>query len=72
MSDVPLRLATIRRDGLPRITPLWFLYEDGAFHMTSVAGHPHLRDLARDPRASVCVDVEERVTEAGTRRQATV
>jgi len=22
------------RQGYPRITPIWFLYEDGAFYMT--------------------------------------
>jgi nitroimidazol reductase NimA-like FMN-containing flavoprotein (pyridoxamine 5'-phosphate oxidase superfamily) len=28
--DVPAHLATIDPDGYPRITPLWFLWEDGA------------------------------------------
>lgn len=65
--DVPLRLATLGPHGYPRITPLWFLYEDGAFHMTSVEGRSHLRDLAREPRISLCVDTETRVTESGGR-----
>ena len=57
--DVPAHLATIDPDGYPRITPIWFLWDDGAFVMTSIEGYPHLRNLARDPRAAVCVDTEE-------------
>lgn len=57
--DVPAHLATIDPSGFPRITPIWFLWAEGAFHMTSVEGQPHLRNITRDPRASVCVDTEE-------------
>jgi hypothetical protein len=65
--DVPARLATIDPSGYPRITPLWFVWADGAFVMTSLDGRPHLRNLARDPRAAVCVDTEERAAVAGVR-----
>jgi hypothetical protein len=65
--DVPVRLATLEATGFPRITPLWFLWEDDAFWMTSVEGRPHLRNLARDPRAAVCVDVEEPQESPGVR-----
>lgn len=66
--DVPVRLATLDEDGYPRITPLWFLWEDGVFYMTSVEGRRHLRNLQRDPRASICIDTEEREGPAGARR----
>ena len=56
--DVPAHLATLDRDGFPHVTPLWFIWEDGAFHMTSVADRPHLRRLAADPRAGLGIDVE--------------
>ena len=65
--DIPAHLATLDPDGFPRITPLWFLWEAGAFYLTSVEGRPHLRNLQRDPRASLCVDTEERVAIAGHR-----
>lgn len=70
--DLVLHLVTLRRDGRPRITPLWFAYEDGAFRMTSVAGKPHLRDLARDPRCAVIVDAEIEPSADGERRYARV
>jgi len=56
--DVPARLATLDPDGYPRITPIWFLWQDDAFFMTSVAGKIQLRNLERNPAASICVDVE--------------
>jgi PPOX class probable F420-dependent enzyme len=70
--DVPARLATLDADGYPRITPLWFVWEDGAFYMTSLEGRRHLRNLERDARASICVDSETRVSAAGTRRNRQV
>ncbi len=70
--DLVLHLVTLRRDGSPRITPLWFLYENGAFHMTSGAGKPHLRDLERDARCAVIVDAEIDPFPDGERRYARV
>jgi PPOX class probable F420-dependent enzyme len=58
-SDVPARLATLDRDGCPHVTPLWFVWTDGAFYMTSLVDRPHVRRLMRDPRAGVCVDLED-------------
>jgi hypothetical protein len=57
--DVPARLATLDRDGFPHVTPLWFLWIDGAFYMTSIADRPHLRRLAANSRAGVLVDTED-------------
>ena len=56
--DIPAHLGTLAASGFPRITSIWFLYEDGVFYMTSVRGRRHLADLARDPRAVVWVDTE--------------
>jgi PPOX class probable F420-dependent enzyme len=58
-ADVPCRLATVDPDGFPRITPLWFVWADGAFWMTSLADRRHLADLRRDPHAGLCVDIEQ-------------
>jgi PPOX class probable F420-dependent enzyme len=65
--DVPARLATLDRDGFPHVTPLWFLWSDGAFYMTSVADRPHLRRLAANPRAGVVVDTEDAERDDGQR-----
>jgi nitroimidazol reductase NimA-like FMN-containing flavoprotein (pyridoxamine 5'-phosphate oxidase superfamily) len=65
--DVPARLATLDRDGFPHVTPLWFLWSDGAFHMTSIADRPHLLRLAANPRAGVLVDTEDAERDDGQR-----
>lgn len=56
---MPAHLATLDSDGFPHITPLWFVWEDGAFYMTSIADRPHLRRLAGNPRAGLGIDVED-------------
>ncbi|MEU4420450.1 PPOX class F420-dependent oxidoreductase [Actinoplanes sp. NPDC024001] len=52
------KLATTRADGSPHVMPIWFVLDgdDLVFNTgaTSVKG----RNLARDPRATVCVDEE--------------
>jgi nitroimidazol reductase NimA-like FMN-containing flavoprotein (pyridoxamine 5'-phosphate oxidase superfamily) len=70
--DIPAHLATLDAAGFPRITPIWFVFAEGAFYMTSVAGKCHLADLARDPRAAICIDGEEHVSVAGLRRNRQV
>lgn len=65
--DVPARLATLDRDGFPHVTPVWFLWSDGAFYMTSIADRPHLRRLASNPRAGVLVDTEDAERDDGQR-----
>jgi PPOX class probable F420-dependent enzyme len=57
-SDTVARLATIDADGYPHVTPLWFLWADGAFHFTSDSGRPHLRRMRVNPRVGLVIDVE--------------
>ena len=57
-SDTVARLATIDVGGYPHVTPLWFLWADGAFHLASDAGRPHLARLRANPRAGLVIDVE--------------
>ena len=64
---IPAHLATLDAAGFPRITPIWFLWEDGIFYMSSGQERRHVHDLARDPRAGLCLTVEEGQTEAGYR-----
>jgi PPOX class probable F420-dependent enzyme len=53
-------LATIRADGSPLITPMWFLHEPAALILISVEPSHKVRNLRRDPRLHI-------VAESGTR-----
>jgi PPOX class probable F420-dependent enzyme len=53
-------LGTYRADGFIHLTPIWYLYEGGAFYMTLAERRRHLRNMKRDPRATVLVHVDER------------
>jgi PPOX class probable F420-dependent enzyme len=70
--DVPGRLGTLDKEGYPHITPIWFVWERGAFYMTSLADKAHVRRLERDPRASFCVDVEDDERDDGERPNRSV
>jgi nitroimidazol reductase NimA-like FMN-containing flavoprotein (pyridoxamine 5'-phosphate oxidase superfamily) len=65
--DVPAHLATLDSHGFPHITPLWFIWDDGAFYMTSIVDRPHLRRLATNPRAGIGIDVEDPERDSGQR-----
>jgi PPOX class probable F420-dependent enzyme len=43
-------LATVRADGAPLITPMWFLHDPGALTLISVENSHKVRNLRRDPR----------------------
>ncbi len=64
---IPAHLATLDPAGFPRITPIWFLWEDGVFYMSSGQERRHVHDLACDPRAGLSIALEESQTEAGSR-----
>lgn len=50
-------LAYVRADGRPGQAPIWYVYRDGAFFMTTSTGSPKHRALARDPR--VCLTIQD-------------
>ena len=64
---VPAHLATLDPAGFPRVIPIWFLWEEGNFYLSSGPQSLHVQDLARDPRAGLCLAVEENPTETGYR-----
>jgi nitroimidazol reductase NimA-like FMN-containing flavoprotein (pyridoxamine 5'-phosphate oxidase superfamily) len=64
---IPAHLSTLDPAGFPRILPIWFLWEDGGFYLSSGPESRHVRDLVRDPRAGLCIAVEEDQTQAGYR-----
>jgi PPOX class probable F420-dependent enzyme len=56
------KLATVRRDGSPHVAPIWFVVDtvDGVDHVVFTTGADTVKGkaLVRDPRVSMCVDVE--------------
>lgn len=65
--DVVARLATIDSDGYPHVTPIWFLWESGRFHLTSFSTRPHLRRIARNPKVGLVIDIEGELRTDGER-----
>lgn len=49
-------LATNQAGGPPHLSPVWYLYEEGAFYVSVRAATVKARNLALDPRLSLAVD----------------
>ena len=52
-----LILATLRKSGEPFLTPLWYVYDDGALFIRTPARSAKVQHIRTDPR--VCCLVEE-------------
>jgi PPOX class probable F420-dependent enzyme len=52
------KLAYAGADGRPLVAPVWFIVEDGALVFNTGKDTAKGRALARDPRATLCVDLE--------------
>jgi PPOX class probable F420-dependent enzyme len=53
------KLAYAGQDGRPLVAPVWFIVEDGVLVFNTGKDTAKGRALARDPRATLCVDLEE-------------
>ena len=53
------KLAYAGADGRPLVAPIWFVVEDGVLVFNTGKDTAKGRALARDPRATLCVDLEE-------------
>ena len=53
------KLAYAGADGRPLVAPVWFIVEDGALVFNTGKDTVKGRALTRDPRATLCVDLEE-------------
>jgi len=54
------KLAVVRRDGRPMVTPVWFLVDDDeALVFMTMSTSLKARAIAREPRVSLAVDVEQ-------------
>jgi PPOX class probable F420-dependent enzyme len=49
-------LATLRRDGRPYTVPVWWLHDSGSFWLSGTTNRVWCRQLASDPRASLCIE----------------
>ncbi|MEU0117510.1 PPOX class F420-dependent oxidoreductase [Streptomyces bobili] len=50
------KLSTVRADGSPHVTPVWFLLDGDDIVLTTEKGGVKGRNLARDGRFALCVD----------------
>jgi PPOX class probable F420-dependent enzyme len=49
-------LATNGANGIPQLTPVWYLYEDGLLYVSAQADTVKVRNLRRDPAIALCID----------------
>ena len=52
-----LRLGTVDTDGMPRVVPIWFLYDENKLWFTPRARSAWLEDLRANP--AVCCTIDE-------------
>ena len=50
------RVGTVRADGSPHVTPLWFAWDGSALWLTSIVRSQRWTDIEREPRVSIAVD----------------
>ncbi len=54
--SVLMRVAVVREDGSPLVTPIWFIHRDGAIYFTPREKSEWFDCLRRDPRVALCID----------------
>ncbi len=52
-------LALVRANGTPQLVPMWFLFKDGVFYMSTRTSAAKLKHLRKNPRVAVVIDVME-------------
>jgi PPOX class probable F420-dependent enzyme len=56
-------LGTIRSDGFPQVTPVWYWPEDGNIYFSLGESRRHLHNLRANPSATILVDEDLRLTQ---------
>jgi PPOX class probable F420-dependent enzyme len=54
------RLATVREDGYPHMTPIWPVWDGKVISFALGEHRVHIQNLRRDPRATVIIDEDWR------------
>lgn len=49
-------LTTLRQDGSPHVTPVWFLLDEDTFWVASSTVNVKVRNMVQDPRVALAVD----------------
>ena len=52
------KIAVVKKDGSPSVSPVWFIMDAGDLLFTTMATSLKCRAMLREPRVSVCVDEE--------------
>ena len=55
-SQTNLVLGTVRGDGTPQLSPVWYLWTPDGFLISTISATAKWWNLRRDPRCSACVD----------------
>lgn len=50
------KIATVKKDGSPHVTPIWYMYEDGKLIVNTTTDRVKFRNIQRDPRVSFLID----------------
>lgn len=53
-------LCTLRRDGSPHQTPVWFVFHDSSLWICSAEKNQKVRNVLLDPRVSLALEGEAR------------
>ena len=53
------KLATVRKDGRPHVTPIWFDLDGDILLFTTWHEAVKAANIRRDPRVSICIDDEK-------------
>jgi len=49
-------LATIKQDGSPQLTPVWYRWDGEQFWVSITKERAKYKNILRDPRVSLCID----------------
>lgn len=51
-------VGTVRKDGTPQLTPVWYLYESGRVYVSVSVNSAKYRNLSRNPGVCLCIASE--------------
>ena len=52
-------LITLRADGSPHASPMWYLHKDGKFYSRCSSSSLKVKNIKRDPRVTLCVCIHD-------------
>jgi len=53
------RIATVKKDGSPHVAPVWFLWEGGQLVIVTYTDSLKVKNLKRDNRVAVVIDISD-------------